>query len=165
MLPGRWFYLDNIMRGHFGHALTEQLSHAWAWPRAKRAHPDLRALVFRWEDHEMADWELRLFEAAGIDRADVTVLDQPTRVETLVAATPAYAIGPYIHPAIEQTYRTVGRSLGSHAPDQSYPDRLFITRARRSEPAGTAATWRRFSRKRASGSCTRRSTTWRSRSR
>ena len=129
MLPGRWFYLDNIMRGHFGHALTEQLSHAWAWPRAKRAHPDLRALVFRWEDHEMADWELRLFEAAGIDRDDVTVLNQPTRVETLIAATPAYAIGPYIHPAIEQTYRTVGRSLGSHAPDESYPDRLFITRS------------------------------------
>ena len=128
MLPGRWFYLDNIMRGHFGHALTEQLSHVWAWPRAKRAHPDLRALVFRWEDHEMADWELRLFEAAGIDRADVTVLDQPTRVETLIAATPAYAIGPYIHPAIEQTYRAVGRSLGSQARAESYPERLFLTR-------------------------------------
>ena len=34
-LPGRWFHLDNHMIGHFGHAVSEQLSHLWGWHRAR----------------------------------------------------------------------------------------------------------------------------------
>ncbi len=165
MLPGRWFYLDNIMRGHFGHALTEQLSHVWAWPRAKRDHPDLRALVFRWEDHEMADWELRLFEAAGIDRADVTVLDNPRASKRSSPPPRRTRSAPT---STRPSSRPIARSAGHSAPRRvRSPTRSVSSSpgARRSVPAGTAATWRRTSRKRASGSCTRRSTTWRSRSR
>jgi capsular polysaccharide biosynthesis protein len=128
MLPGRWFYLDNIKRGHFGHALTEQLSHVWGWKRAKQEYPGLRALVFASDDQPMNDWEYRLLEAAGIGQDEVTVLDEPVRVETLVTSTPAYAIGPYVHPAIRETYAKVGRILGSQAPQRSRPRRLFVTR-------------------------------------
>ncbi len=36
-LAGAYFHLDNEVRGHFGHLLTEQLSRLWAWPEAKAA--------------------------------------------------------------------------------------------------------------------------------
>lgn len=126
-LPGPWFHLDNILRGHFGHALTEQLSHVWGWRRAKERHPDLRAFVFA-QPEPVADWELRLLEAAGIPDEDVAVLDEPVEVETLVATTPAYAIGPYIHPAMAETYAAVRRSLLRQAPADERADRLFLTR-------------------------------------
>ena len=34
-------------RGHFGHALTDQLGHLWGWRAALDRHPDLRALRLR----------------------------------------------------------------------------------------------------------------------
>jgi hypothetical protein len=127
-LPGTWFHLDNIMRGHFGHAMTEQLSHLWAWDEARARHPDLRALVFVWPEHPVAEWEYRLWEAAGVPRDLVTVLEVPVRVERLLAATPAYAIGPYVHPEIAGIYRRIGSSLAAAATMSDTPDRLFITR-------------------------------------
>ena len=44
-LPGTYYYLDSEFRGHFGHAMTEVLSRLWAWPEAKRANPDLKAVM------------------------------------------------------------------------------------------------------------------------
>jgi capsular polysaccharide biosynthesis protein len=127
-LSGTWFYLDNIQRGHFGHALTEQLSHVWGWEQARQRHPDLRALVFNWAGHPVADWELELFEAAGVPRDSITVLDEPARVETLVATTPAYAIGPYVHPEYLTTCHSLGRTLATAAEGGPRAERVFLTR-------------------------------------
>lgn len=124
---GAYFHADNVMRGHFGHCVTEQLSHLWAWERAKRLHPDLRLLVFEWAGHPMAEWEYRLLEAAGVDRRDVVVEAGPVLVETLVAATPAYAIGPYAHPVLRPVHDRVVDSLAGSGRAPT-PARLFLTR-------------------------------------
>lgn len=129
-LPGRWFYLDNILRGHFGHVMTEQLSHVWGWEAARRRHPDLRALMFSWPEYPVAEWELELLSAAGVPRDAITVLDAPVRVETLVATTPAYAIGQYVHPEIRPTYHRLGEALGAAAGRDGghRAERVFLTR-------------------------------------
>ncbi len=89
----------------------------------------------------------------------VTVLDEPTCVVTLIAATPAYAIG-HIDPAIEQSYRAVGRSLGSQARAESYPQCLFLTRRSAKRGCWARSDVEAYFAKPASGSCTRRRTTW-----
>ena len=45
-LEGPAYLLDSYVRGHFGHALTDQVGHFWGWRVALERHPDLRALVF-----------------------------------------------------------------------------------------------------------------------
>jgi hypothetical protein len=126
-LPGAWFHLDNVMRGHFGHAVTEQLSLTWAWHRAQEHHPGLRAVAFERDGVGPAPWEHELFTAAGV--GEYVVLRDPVRVETLLAATPAYAIGSYVHPEIHATWATTGAALAARAEPGPRPRRVFLTRA------------------------------------
>lgn len=126
-LPGTWFHFDNVMRGHFGHAMTEQLSLAWAWEQVRARYPDVRAVAFSWPDHPEAAWEQQLFAAAGIDR--YTVLPGPVRVDTLVTATPAYAIGSYLHPELHATWARTGAALESLADAGPRPERVFLSRS------------------------------------
>jgi capsular polysaccharide biosynthesis protein len=125
-LPGAWFHLDNVMRGHFGHALTEQLSLTWAWDRARERHPGLRAVALERPGAEVAAWEHELYAAAGVD--EYVVLPGPARVETLVAATPAYAIGSYVHPEVHATWARAGEALAARAAPGPRPPRVFLTR-------------------------------------
>jgi hypothetical protein len=125
-LPGRWFLLDSFARGHFGHALTEQVSLLWGWRLAKERDPRLRALVSRVEERGLAEWELELFEAGGVPREDLVMVDEPVRVETLVTATPMYVMPSYAHPDLLTTYDDMGRRLAAPAGDQ--PARVFLTR-------------------------------------
>lgn len=128
-LPGAWFYLDNWRRGHFGHALTEQLSVTWGWDDARARHPQLGALVFASPDSPVADWEYALLEAAGVPRDRVYAATRPVRVETLLTATPMFSRPDYIHPEIAAVYDRVGRALAAQAPDRPRPDRVFLTRS------------------------------------
>jgi hypothetical protein len=68
LLRGQWFYFDTNIPDHFGHAVTEQLSHVWGWRAAKERSPELRALVFAPPLGEVSDWAWDLWQAAGIDR-------------------------------------------------------------------------------------------------
>jgi hypothetical protein len=127
-LPGAWFYLDNVKRGHFGHALSEQLSLTWGWSAAVERYPSLGALVSGRPDAPPAEWELQLLEAAGIPRDRVRMVTQPVRVETLVTATPMFSRPDYVHPEILSTYDAVGRALAEQASERDRPDRVFLTR-------------------------------------
>ncbi|MCW2818979.1 MAG: hypothetical protein JWR42_1766 [Marmoricola sp.] len=134
-LPGSYYYLDSEFRGHFGHALTEQVSRFWGWAEAKRADPSLKALVGTNAGRDrLARFELDLFAAAGISEADIELIDRPVRVDRLVAATPMLGNPAYVHPEILATWRDVGRSLAAGAPDRDYPRRVFCSRREQTGP-------------------------------
>lgn len=128
-LAGPYFYLDSEYRGHFGHAMTEQLSRLWAWAQAKEAEPRLRALmtVSDWGPG-LNDFEPTLYAAAGISPEDLVLADGPVRVERLFAATPMFSQPAYVHPDIRHTWARVSRKLAESAPEREYPDRIFCGR-------------------------------------
>lgn len=128
-LAGTYFHLDSEYRGHFGHAMTEQISRLWAWEEAKRRHPDLKALLLVNRKRTVVyDWEYRLYEAAGIARDDLVLATGPVRVERLLAATPMFSQPEYVHPDIAAIYRRIGDDLAAEAPDRDYPARIFCSR-------------------------------------
>ena len=126
-LSGRWFHLDNHMVGHFGHALTEQLSHLWGWHRARKLDPSLGALVFT-ESGSLTAWQRDLLSAGGVDPGVVHVGTAPLRVETLVGCTPMFSRPAFVHPAILATYDAVGAALEARAGSGPRPRRLFLGR-------------------------------------
>ena len=128
-LEGAYFFLDSEFRGHYGHAVTEQLARLWAWPRAKAAEPGLRALmaVNRWGP-ELRDFERALYAAAGIAPEDLLLVDGPVQVERLLTATPMFSQPDYIHPDLVHTYTAVSRALTEQAPARDYPLRIFCAR-------------------------------------
>lgn len=128
-LAGSYFWLDSEFPGHFGHAMTEQMSRLWAWDRAKQEFPELKALLaLRPGNAELTEFELGIFEGAGVAEEDIVLLDGPTRVESLLAATPMLSHPNYIHPDLREMWGKVGRSLRSAAPDRQYPARIFCSR-------------------------------------
>jgi capsular polysaccharide biosynthesis protein len=134
-LAGSYFHLDNEFRGHFGHAVTDQLSRVWAWPEAKRAHPDLRVLLAINTDRpDLAPFELVWLAAAGIAEEDVVLTTGPVRVERLLGATPMLSNPAYVHPDIEEVWERVGSRLAASAPDRSYPERIFCSRREQDRP-------------------------------
>jgi capsular polysaccharide biosynthesis protein len=127
-LDGSYFHLDNELRGHFGHAMTEQVSRLWAWPRAKELVPDLKALMAINKGREMRGWEYTLYGAAGIAREDIVFVDGPVQVETLLSATPMLSMPQYVHPQIARTWLRMSDSLVAEAPERDYPERFFCAR-------------------------------------
>ncbi|MGN6575910.1 MAG: glycosyltransferase family 61 protein [Nocardioides sp.] len=127
-LAGSWFHLDSEHRGHFGHAMTEQLSRLWAWPAAKRAHPGLKALLLLNHDRDIADFERTLYAAAGIAPEDLVLARGPVRVERLLAATPMFSQPAYVHPEIAEVWRRTGDALVASATLAEPPPRIFCSR-------------------------------------
>ena len=129
-LAGAHFMLDSYVRGHFGHALTDQLGHLWGWHRALEVHPDLRALVFARPGESPAAWELDLLAAGGVERERVVVAHEATAVETLVTTSPMFGMPAYVHPGIATTYAEVGTRLAAAAgeADGVRATRLFCSR-------------------------------------
>lgn len=125
---GSFFHLDNENSWHFGHVLTEVLSRTWGWQQAKAADPQLKALLFHKHGSELAAWERALYGAVGIGDDDLLVVDSPIGVQRLVSATPMLSQPKYVHPAVLDTWRTVGDVLLAAAPDRSYPERIFCSR-------------------------------------
>ena len=84
-LEGAHFLLDSYVRGHFGHALTDQVGHFWGWrggpgAASRPAGPGVRQARAR----AWPTWELDLLAAGGVDADRVVVAHEPTAVETLV---------------------------------------------------------------------------------
>ena len=138
-LEGPHFYLDSEFRGHFGHAITEQLSRLWAWSDAKQAAPELKAVMALNSGRELAPFEIELFSAAGIDSKDLVFVRGPVRVETLVAATPMFSQPAYVHPDIDQLWARVSEALSKDAPEKQYPRKVFCSRRSRHRACHNAA--------------------------
>ncbi len=126
-LPGSYFYLDNEVRGHFGHMTTEVVSRLWGWRRAKELDPDLRAIMHFNKHRHLANWEVQLLGAAGIAEGDIVFTYEPVRVERLIAATPMFSNPSHVHPDIQSVWREIGDNLvqGSSA---AVPNRIFVAR-------------------------------------
>lgn len=126
-LAGSYFHLDNELRGHFGHTTTEVLAKLWGWPVAKRADPDLKALVHANNRDAPAEWELALLEAAGIAREDVVYTRDPVQVDRLVAVTPMFGNPRYAHPDLVGIWKQIADHLevGSSV---DVPERIFVSR-------------------------------------
>lgn len=128
-VPGTWYHLDNIKRGHFGHALSEQLSVTWGWDAAVAQFPDLGALVLGDTERGIPDWELALLEAAGVPRDRVRLEAGPVVVERLVTATPSFSRPDHVHPRAHEVYDRVGAALAARAEvDGPRSRRVFLTR-------------------------------------
>lgn len=128
VLEGAFLHLDNELRGHFGHALTEQVSRLWSWPVARRLVPGLKVLLTESRGLELCDWELELLRAAGIEPDDIEFVRRPVRVERLLSGTPMLSNPHYVHPGIRDVWRTVGDALAGRAPRATRPDRIFCSR-------------------------------------
>lgn len=127
-LKGTYFYLDNEVRGHFGHAMTEQVSRLWALAEARKAAPDLKAILAINKGRELQEFEVALYGAAGFAREDLVFRHEPARVERLLAATPMLSMPEYIHPAIAPTWDALGDNLAAIATGGPTPDRIFVSR-------------------------------------
>jgi capsular polysaccharide biosynthesis protein len=129
-LDGAWFYLDDEGRGHYGHAMTEQLSRLWAWQQAKAAEPGLKAVMFR-GFRDFHRFETDLYAAAGVDPEDVVCLDNANvTVDRLYAATPMFSQPEYVHPDLPDLWGEVSRKLAAQTPERRYPKRIFCSRRR-----------------------------------
>jgi len=126
-LTGTYFVADTYVRGHFGHALTDQLGHLWAWPIALRRHPDLHALLYAKPGEGLAPWEYDLLAAAGIEPDRVVVTHGPVRVERLLAASPMFGMPAYAHPELAATYRRIGDALDARSTHTG-SRRIFCSR-------------------------------------
>ncbi len=128
-LAGDYFYLDSEVRGHFGHMMTEVVSRLWAWPQAKAAAPDLKALMFMNKNRHLAEFEVRLFAAAGIAREDIVFCYEPVTVERLWAATPMFSHPDYVHPELATVWNGMSDHLAAGASaDVVETQRFFVSR-------------------------------------
>lgn len=128
-LEGTWYHLDNEFRGHFGHLMTEQLSRMWAWDWVKERWPETKALVTLNRGRGLSSWELEIYEAAGIGRDDIVLIEQPARVEQLVAPSPMLCNHYFVHPEIATTWRRVGESLAAESTRTDFGKRIFCSRS------------------------------------
>ncbi len=128
VLDGTYFYLDNEVRGHFGHAMTEQVSRLWALPLARKTAPDLKAVMAINKGREIQPFEVELYGAAGLAPEELVLLREPARVERLLASSPMFSMPEYVHPEIRHTWQRIGDVLESGATLDEMPERMFISR-------------------------------------
>lgn len=128
-MRGTYLYLDNEVRGHFGHLLTETLSRTWAWPKALELDPDCRVIVATTRKRRaIAEYEYRIYEAAGIPRERIVLVDQPTMIERLISGTPLFSNPHYVSPEIVRTWDEFGDRLAARATTAAWPERIFSSR-------------------------------------
>ncbi len=127
-LAGTYFYLDNEIRGHFGHLVTEQMSRFWAWSRAREFDPSVKAVVTINKGHELRGWESEIYAAGGMAPEDVVLLHEPMRLERVISGTPMLSNPDYVHPAIAATWQAVGDHLAAGTADLEVPERFFCSR-------------------------------------
>lgn len=128
-LEGTYLHLDNEIRGHFGHLMTESLSRMWSWPAAQEIAPDVKVLVgAARKRRRIAEWEYAFYEACGIPRDRIVLIEGPVRVERLLSGTPMFSNPHYVHPRIVETWDRIGDTLASQAEERDRPRRIFIAR-------------------------------------
>lgn len=128
-LRGSYLHLDNEIRGHFGHLMTETLSRVWSWHAALEVDPDVKVLLGATRKRPVvAEWEYGFYEACGIPRDRIVLIDGYVRVERLLSGTPMFSIPQYVHPGIVDTWNEVGDRLAAQAAPREWPRRFFVAR-------------------------------------
>lgn len=133
VLEGDFYQIDSAYSRHFGHVMTEVVSRLWGWDAAKDAMPGLKAVLRSNVPLALNPmFERKLFNAYGIDDADIVYLEDPVALESVVAATPMWhnSTPHYVHPDIRQTFDRLGDALID--PAAARYDKIFISRSSRS---------------------------------
>ncbi|HEY5848417.1 MAG TPA: glycosyltransferase family 61 protein [Microlunatus sp.] len=128
-LPGTYFHLDAPFAGHFGHTMTEVLSRLWAWPAAKQACPELKAIYHLSNRPERALVQRRMLEGFGIMPDDIVPVETPVYLNGVQSATAMWhnQRPHYVHPEILEVWRELRRNLAG--PAGTTPDRrIFVSR-------------------------------------
>jgi capsular polysaccharide biosynthesis protein len=128
-LKGDYFYFDTEYPGHFGHVMSEVISRYWGWQAAVERCPNLRPLVSLREDGRgWPGFQQEVFAALDIpvDRVEFVREGTPVTVESLFAATPAFALPNYSDDALAEVWCRVASRLG--VAGRSTPERFFVTR-------------------------------------
>lgn len=128
-LEGTYLHLDNEIRGHFGHLMTEVVSRIWSWPAALEIDPEVRVLVGAARRRpEISSWEYDFYEACGIPRDRIVKIDGQVRVDRLLSGTPMFSNPNYVHPRIVETWDRIGDVLAGQADERPRGKRIFIAR-------------------------------------
>jgi capsular polysaccharide biosynthesis protein len=128
-IEGPCFYFDSEYPAHFGHFLTEVLSRVWGWQEAVRAQPDIRPLIGMARGREtIPTYQRQILEALAVNLSNAAYVaaDECVLVESLYAATPAFAMPHYASPSLRETWSSVARRFVRR--DADTPRRLFIAR-------------------------------------
>lgn len=128
-LEGTYLHLDNEIRGHFGHLMTEVVSRIWSWPAALEIDPEVRVLVGAARRRpDISSWEYDFYEACGIPRDRIVKIDGQVRVDRLLSGTPMFSNPNYVHPRIVETWDRIGDVLAGQAEERPRGKRIFIAR-------------------------------------
>ena len=109
------------------------VSRLWGWDEAKRAEPDLKA-VFHLKPQSRRDpaLERTLFTAYGISADDLTWVNEPVWVNSVVSASPMWhnAAPHYVHPGIVETWDRLQHGLTAGLEPGPTPERIFVSRGK-----------------------------------
>ncbi len=128
-LSGTYFHVDCENSGHFGHLVTEVLSHLWGWEHAKKEYPDLKLLFrIRHPGEREPHLEKQIFEAYGIARDDIVWSPVPVKLDRLVATTPQWhnQFTHYADRRIQLTWNRLCDSLVGKEYEAT--DKIFVSR-------------------------------------
>ncbi|MEV8182932.1 glycosyltransferase 61 family protein [Specibacter sp. NPDC078692] len=128
-LEGRYYYLDTEYPGHFGHIMTEVVSHLWAWKEALHLYPDLKALVSLPKNKKsIPTFQAEIFDAFGInrDRIEYIEYDEKVSVEFLIACTPQLSNPNWVHPEVVQIWDEIAQKVISES--KVFPKNIFVSR-------------------------------------
>jgi len=143
-LSGTYLQLDSTFPGHFGHVLTEQMSHLWAWDVVRQRFPETRIiLTLPPRKREVPAFLRQLLSAFGIGPERVVTLrsDQSVTVETLLTCTPAFENPHFVDLGMIQMWDRLHEHL-AREPDYAdgpVADRIFVARPPGTRRAATNA--------------------------
>lgn len=122
---GRYLFLDNQHRGHFGHVLTDVVSLAWAYQAfAMLGLTDIRVLVY-----DAGLPLLRgLLSAAGIPEERLVSFDEAMLLEEVLFASKAYLTQGYTSPAALEIFRRIRDSFDNLPADAGLPGQVYLSR-------------------------------------
>jgi len=143
-LSGTYLQLDSTFIGHFGHVLTEQMSHLWAWDAILERFPDTRViLTLPPRKNELPSFLVQLLAAFGIGPDRVVTLrgNQSVEVETLLTCTPAFENPYYVDLGMTAVWDRLHEHLRRQPDHADGPtaERIFITRPPGTKRAATNA--------------------------
>lgn len=128
-LDGGYFFLDTEFPGHFGHVVTEVVSRYWGWQEALARGHDVRPLLgLAGEATSMPTFQRQIFDQLGIPTDDVEYIgpNECVQVESLFAASPAFAMPKYVDAGLEDTWNLIGAHRRSEPAET--PARVFVSR-------------------------------------
>jgi capsular polysaccharide biosynthesis protein len=123
--PGRYLFLDNQHRGHFGHILTDVVSLAWAYHAfVMLGLTDIQVLVY----DAGSPLPRGLLSAAGIPEERLVSFNEAVLLEEVLFATKSYLTQGYTSPLALETFRQIRDFFDNLPADAGLPEQIYLSR-------------------------------------